>query len=140
MKTYRLLCLILIFPLLFSVSSSTPAASNTDFVNAVEHGLSTENSGEKNSVALQDIIDSLSESGGTVYIPAGRYKFAENGSQTIGTHCIKMRSNVSIVGDGVDTVLEPVGESLYGLDMFYFNDYVDTGEAVYLLRWEMLNI
>lgn len=132
MKTSRLLCLILIFPLLFSVSSSTPAASNTDFVNAVEHGLSTENSGEKNSVALQDIIDSLSESGGTVYIPAGRYKFAENGSQTIGTHCIKMRSNVSIVGDGADTVLEPVGESLYGLDMFYFNDYVDTGEAVYL--------
>ncbi len=132
MKTSRFLCLILIFPLLFSVSSAVPTISETDVVNAVEYGLSTENSGEENSIALQSLIDSLSENGGTVYIPAGNYKFAENGRQTIGSHCIKMRSNVSIVGDGEATVLSPVGDSMYGLDMFYFNDYVDTGNAVYL--------
>ena len=36
-----------------------------------------------------------------------------------------MRSGVSILGDGEKTVLKPVGKSRYGLDMFYFNDYLD---------------
>ena len=67
-----------------------------------------------------------------MYIPAGEYEFAENGKQKIGSHCIKMRSGVSIVGDGEKTVLKPVGSSYYGMDMFYFNDYIDKGEALYL--------
>lgn len=110
-----------------------------DLVNATDHGLSVENSGPQNSKALQTLIDSLSDTGGTIYIPAGEYVFAENGSQTIGSHCIKMRSNVSIHGDGAETVLKPVGESAFGLDMFYFNDYLDAGEAVYLENCEFRN-
>ena len=105
---------------------------NNNIINAAEHGVSVENSGESNSRALQAIIDSAALEGKTVYIPAGEYEFAENGRQTIGSHCIKMRSGVSIIGDGEKTVLKPVGSSKYGLDMFYFNDYLDTGEAIYL--------
>lgn len=101
-------------------------------VNAVHHGLSTTNAGKQNSEILQKLIDDLSQRGGTIYIPAGVYEFAENGTQAIGSHCIKMKSNVRIVGDGDSTILKPVGESGYGMDMFYFNDYLDTGAAVYL--------
>jgi len=101
-------------------------------VDATEYGVSVDNTGEENSRNLQKLIDCLSKEGGTVYIPAGEYEFAENGTQTIGSHCIKMKSNVNIIGDGEDTVLKPVGESRYGLDMFYFNEYLDTGKAVYL--------
>lgn len=105
---------------------------NSDIINAAERGLSTENSGALNSQVLQALIDEVALSGKTVYIPAGEYEFAENGTQTIGSHCIKMRSGVSIVGDGEKTVLKPIGRSRYGLDMFYFNEYLDTGEAIYL--------
>ena len=104
----------------------------SDARNATEYGVSAGNTGKENSENLQRLIDSLSKDGGIVYIPAGEYEFAENGTQTIGSHCIKMRSNVSIIGDGENTVLKPVGESSFGLDMFYFNDYLDTGEAHYL--------
>ena len=101
-------------------------------VDATKHGLSERNSGKENSIALQALIDELSAEGGVIYIPKGEYEFAENGTQTIGSHCIKMRSGVSIVGDGEKTVLKPIGESKYGMDMFYFNDYLDLGEPNYL--------
>ena len=102
------------------------------YADASRYGVLPENSGKENSENLQKLIDDLSEIGGTIYIPAGTYEFQQNGTQTIGGHCIKMRSNVSIIGDGIHTVLKPVGTSPYGLDMFYFNDYLDTGEARYL--------
>ncbi|MBQ8413828.1 MAG: hypothetical protein IJX58_01095 [Clostridia bacterium] len=100
--------------------------------NATDFGVSVTNSGEENSRNLQSLIDTVSENGGKIYIPSGIYEFSENGSQAIGSHCIKMRSNVSITGDGEGTVLKPVGNSEWGLDMFYFNDYLDLGEANYL--------
>lgn len=101
-------------------------------LNAAEHGLAAENAGELNSKALQALVDKAAGSGKTIFIPAGEYEFAQNGKQRIGAHCIKMRSGVSIVGEGEKTVLKPVGHSYYGMDMFYFNDYIDKGEAVYL--------
>ncbi len=133
--------LILIF-LLVGCKQSEESKIPDGAIDATEHGVSTENSGEENSQNLQKLIDELSAEGGTIYIPAGEYIFAENGRQTIGSHCIKMRSNVSIVGAGEDTVLRPCGESGYGLDMFYFNDYLDTGEGIYLenCRFESFTI
>lgn len=122
---------VFVFLLLFLFPGCKEDKGNAYF-NATQYGLSEEHSGEENSAALQALIDQLSAEGGTIYIPAGEYTFAENGSQTIGSHCIKMRSNVSINGDGDATVLKPVGHSQYGLDLFYFNAYLDTGEAVYL--------
>ena len=143
-KTLLILCLILSLTLLIGCRplDENPAQIPEGAVDATAHGVSTENDGAQNSLALQALIDSLSAEGGTVYIPAGEYVFAANGTQTIGAHCIRMRSDVSIVGDGDATVLKPTGDSYYGLDMFYFNDYLDTGNAVYLrnCRFESFTI
>lgn len=99
-------------------------------INAADYGLSPDNSGEENSRILQSLVDNMSP--GTIYIPAGEYLFCETGRQTIGSHCIKMKSNVSIVGAGDSTILKPVGSSREGLDMFYFNDYLDVRSPNYL--------
>ncbi len=126
----RLLSLLIVVMMLCGCSNGhEPSASRVD---ASRYGVLPGNSGKENSENLQTLIDELSEIGGTIYIPAGTYEFEQNGTQTIGSHCIKMRSNVSIIGDGELTILKPVGTSQYGLDMFYFNDYLDTGEAKYL--------
>ena len=132
MRIIRVFLLFVPLLLLFWTVGCTEEPSAEDFVNATEHGVSPENTGEENSRALQAVLDELTETGGTVYLPAGEYEFAENGRQTIGSHCIKMRSNIRLVGDGEATVLKPVGHTPRGLDMFYFNEYLDTGEAVYL--------
>lgn len=128
-RTVLLICLTVLLVLLVGCR---PSAQPEGSVDATRYGVSADHGGEQNSIALQALIDELSIAGGTVYIPSGEYLFAANGTQTIGAHCIKMRSNVSIVGDGETTILKPVGESAYGLDMFYFNDYLDTGKPLYL--------
>ncbi|MBE6917556.1 MAG: hypothetical protein E7470_06650 [Ruminococcaceae bacterium] len=99
---------------------------------ASDYGVLPGNNGSENSKNLQDLIDRVSVKGGTIFIPQGEYLFCQNGTQTYGDHCIKMRSNVSILGSGDQTILMPVGESRYGLDLFYFNDYLDHGKADYL--------
>ena len=131
-KKYFRFCFLLLILLLTGCQQHEAEENKPTTVDATDYGLSTENDGKTNSKALQTLIDSLSEDGGTIYIPTGEYEFAENARQTIGSHCIKMRSDVSIVGDGATTVLKPIGKSSHGLDMFYFNDYLDTGEPIYL--------
>lgn len=118
-----LLCLVL---LLFLLPRPEPV------YDASIYGVLPGNSGSENSKNLQSLIDKASVDGGTIFIPEGEYEFSKNGTQTYGDHCIKMRSNVSICGSGEKTVLMPVGESDYGLDMFYFNDYLDLGDPTYL--------
>lgn len=101
--------------------------------DAAHYGIHTENTGRENSQILQELINTVADAGGgTVYIPAGTYTFAANGSQKIGNHCIKLKSNVSIKGDGKTTILLPTGDTENGLDMFYFNDFADTGNRTYL--------
>ena len=132
MKKYILMLLITVL-ISFAITSCGEAEALPDGVtDASEHGITPDNSAQENTENLQRLIDTLYQSGGTVYIPRGEYKFAAGGTQTIGSHCIKMRSGVSIIGEGELTVLKPVGESSYGLDMFYFNEYLDTGVPVYL--------
>lgn len=126
----RWIWLILTIGLLFGCASTQEPVDRR--INAKDHGVLPENTGLLNSQNLQKLIDELSLEGGTIYIPAGEYQFSANGTQAIGDHCIKMKSNVSILGDGEKTVLMPVGDSQFGLDMFYFNDYLDTGEGTYL--------
>lgn len=105
--------------------------SEQGIYNAREYDLSPTNTGKENSIILQTLIDSI-PSNTTIYIPSGEYEFSANGYQTIGSHCIKMRSNVNIVGDGEGTILKPSAQSAHGLDMFYFNELLDKGVARYL--------
>lgn len=101
-------------------------------VNALEHGVSPSNSGIKNSIALQNLIDSLTNSKGVIYIPSGEYEFAEGVKWEMSSYCIGMKSNISIIGDGDTTILKPVGRSEKGLDMFFFNDCFEKGYPWYL--------
>lgn len=92
----------------------------TGAYNATEHGLNVENTGLQNSDALQALIDTLNENGGgTIYIPAGEYMFAQTGdvAQWGGTS-VRLKNNVSIVGDGASTVLLPTGTEEKCFNMF----------------------
>ena len=102
------------------------------WVNAADYGLAPDNDPVENSRILQQLVQQMSRQGGTIHIPAGSYPFGELGQQTIGSHCVRMYSNVAITGDGAATVLRPVGVTEQGLDMFYFNDYRDLGQPNYL--------
>lgn len=132
LNTIKFLAIVLIITTItFVFSGCQFVCASTYYYDATKFGVSTTNTGEENSKALQELIDMLPINE-TIYIPSGEYKFAEIGQQSIGSHCIKMRSNVNIVGDGDSTVLLPVGNSKYGLDMFYFNELLDNGTATYL--------
>ena len=132
MKFSKCVICITLLLLLLQILSGCMVNDTKEYINVTQFGVLPANSGRENSQNLQKMIDQLSADGGTLYIPAGEYEFAENGTQTIGSHCVKMRSNVNIIGDGTSTILKPVGSSQYGLDMFYFNEYLDRNLAVYL--------
>ncbi len=83
-----------------------------------------------NTALLQKAVDEASENGGgTLYIPAGTYYFSSQGSNKRGNeeYVCMPKDNVTIIGAGDATVLQPVGRSSGGLDMFYFNEYADSG-------------
>ena len=85
---------------------------------------------KKNTASLQSLVDETSANGGgTIYIPEGRYYFASQGLNRRGNeeYVCMPKDNVTIVGAGEGTCLMPVGKSRGGLDMFYFNEYADSG-------------
>lgn len=101
-----------------------------------------------NSKYLQSIIDEVSSSGGgNIYIPEGTYYFSSNGqnSRNYEDYAIKCKDNVKIIGAGSNTstgtILKPYGETTYGLDMFYFNEYADSSfqNATYLTNADFSN-
>ena len=100
---------------------------------------------QNNTARLQNHIDNVSNSGGgVVRIPAGTYYFASAGAnvRNVEEYVIKCRDNVVIEGAGTNendankyTILKPKGKvslSQGGIDMFYFNDYIDYSEERYL--------
>lgn len=92
---------------------------NARSYNATKYGVSTENTGLENSNALQTLIDTLHKNGGgTIYIPAGEYVFAQKYTGDYGGTCVYIRSNVNIVGDGASTVLLPTGTEDKCFNMF----------------------
>lgn len=83
-----------------------------------------------NTKELQACVDKANENGGgTVYIAEGTYYFASQGSNRRGNeeYVCMPKDNVAVVGSGRETILKPVGRSSGGLDMFYFNEYADSG-------------
>lgn len=95
---------------------------------------------QKNTESLQNAINIVSENGGgNVIIPSGTYYFSQGGSSSRGSrYVIRCRNNVHLKGAGTNendtnnlTVLKPYYEAASGsrgsLDMFYFNNYADTG-------------
>lgn len=93
-----------------------------------------------NTIKLQDAMNKVSDAGGgTVYLPSGTYYFGlggVNSSSEKEDFAIKCRNNVHLKGKGVDenssnyTVLKPLYNNPSangGMDMFYFNNYKDSG-------------
>ena len=92
-----------------------------------------------NTAELQARVDEVHDAGGgTVILPAGTFYFSSQGMHVRGFEsyvCIP-RDNVCVEGQGIYTVLMPVGETPGGLDMFYYNEYTDSGfkNPVYLVN------
>ncbi len=85
---------------------------------------------EANTKVLQECIDRANANGGgTVYIPKGDYYFASQGlnGRKYNEYVCMPKDNVTVIGAGKETVLYPVGRTTNGLDMFYFNEYADSG-------------
>ena len=104
----------------------------------------TETAMKANTKALQEAVDLVSENGGgVIYVGKGTFHFASQGLNARGNEefvCMP-KDNVTIVGEGADTVFKPVGRSRGGLDMFYFNEYADSGftNPQYLVNADFYN-
>lgn len=117
--------------------------SKSDQYNGLDITLTTlkigESFAEYNTKELQSAINMVSESGGgTVYLPSGTYYFGPGGHNLADNEdfAIKCRNNVHLKGKGTDensldyTVLKPYYNNPSGngsMDMFYFNNYKDSG-------------
>lgn len=99
-----------------------------------------ESSAAYNTSKLQEAMNKVSEAGGgTIYLPSGTYYFGPGGYNSLNDKedfAIKCRNNVHIKGKGTDensnsyTVLKPLYDDPRangGMDMFYFNNYKDSG-------------
>lgn len=89
-----------------------------------------------NTKYLQGLID-LAQINSIIHIPKGTYYFASSGANVrrVEEYVIKCRSNITIEGEGTKTILKPYGKtklSVGGIDMFYFNNYMDYNDATYL--------
>lgn len=91
-----------------------------------------------NTKVLQSAMNKVSAlGGGTVYLPSGTYYFKQGGtSNRKEKFVIKCKDNVKLKGNGVKgssaTILKPLYSNTSssvsgGLDMFYFNNYSETG-------------
>lgn len=93
-----------------------------------------------NTKELQEAMNKVSEAGGgTIYLPSGTYYFGPGGYNNTTDQedfAIKCRNNVHLKGKGTDensssyTILKPYynnPSASGGMDMFYFNNYKDSG-------------
>lgn len=105
-----------------------------------------EGKAENNTMVLQEEYDTLTEKGGgTITIPEGRYYFAAASVYGKSETCIRVRSNVKLVGAGQDkTIFLPVGmytegsKYEHGVDMFSWQGiYVEGG--AYLVNADFEN-
>lgn len=112
---------------------------NITIVTGLTEGQNAETSSQLiNTSILRAAIDNA-KYGDIIKIPEGTYLFAINPNDSAATnidemgdgaegsyeyHVIEMKSGITVIGEGQnDTILMPVGEYDYGLDMFYWNKY-----------------
>ena len=97
-----------------------------------------------NTAELQSCVDRAAEAGGgTVLLPTGTFYFSTQGmnARKFEDYVCMPKDNVLVEGQGELTVLQPVGNTQGGLDMFYYNTYADTGtkKPVYLVNADFKN-
>jgi len=96
-----------------------------------------------NTSYLQNLVNNAKE-GQTIKLPAGVFYFSSNGKNSRKVEDFVIRfsgtnKGFSIVGAGIDetksdghTILKPYGDVDNGLDMFYFNAYMDYNDPIFL--------
>ncbi len=97
-----------------------------------------------NTAELQRCVDAAHDAGGgTVVLPKGTFYFSTQGVNARGfeNYVCFPRDDVTVEGQGIYTVLMPVGMTPGGLDMFYFNEYADSGfkDPLYLVNADFRN-
>lgn len=145
-KLSLLFSFLLVVILIFYPKNNTLAlldvSSKNDIVLKKDVDLISNSKLEKdirnNTKILQSAMDKVSAlGGGTVYLPSGTYYFKQGGtSNRKEKFVIKCKDNVRLKGNGVRgssaTILKPLYSNTNssvsgGLDMFYFNNYSESG-------------
>lgn len=145
-KLSLLFSFLLVIILLFNERSDSLAllevSSKNDVVLKKDIDLISNSNNDKdirnNTKVLQSAMNKVSAlGGGTVYLPSGTYYFKQGGtSNRKEKFVIKCKDNVKLKGNGVKgssaTILKPLYSNTSssvsgGLDMFYFNNYSETG-------------
>lgn len=145
-KLSLLFSFLLVVILIFYPKNNTLAlldvSSKNDIVLKKDVDLISNSKLEKdirnNTKILQSAMDKVSAlGGGTVYLPSGTYYFKQGGtSNRKEKFVIKCKDNVRLKGNGVKgssaTILKPLYSNTNssvsgGLDMFYFNNYSESG-------------
>lgn len=145
-KLSLLFSFLLVIILLFNERNDSLAllevSSKNDVVLKKDVDLISNSKNDKdirnNTKVLQSAMNKVSAlGGGTVYLPSGTYYFKQGGtSNRKEKFVIKCKDNVKLKGNGVKgssaTILKPLYSNTSssvsgGLDMFYFNNYSETG-------------
>ncbi len=87
---------------------------HTDVLNAADYGVLPGNGlGERNSAALQRALDDLGAGGGgTLFIPAGEYEFAEPITVGVSTDA-NCSGTVRITGGSMPALLAPDDSTVF---------------------------
>ena len=86
------------------VQSIIANSKGSHMYNVLDYDISTDN--EDNSQALQTLVDMVNANGGgIIYFPKGVYKFKYTGLNGNHKYAILHKSNVSIVGENIETTI-----------------------------------
>lgn len=99
-----------------AVTAQGASSASGVYYCATDYGISTD--AEDNTLALQALIDNISESGGgIIFFPSGTYNFMQwNATHGDSRWAIEMKSNVSIMGENLETtVFKQTQERAYAL-------------------------
>ena len=87
---------------------------------ATDYGISTD--AEDNTPALQSLVDTISaKGGGVIFFPVGTYNFKKAATK----YAVLMKSNVSIVGENIETTILKQSEAV-PYSLFYFMGSADS--------------
>lgn len=96
-----------------NIPAATSGSAKSGYYIATDYGISTDS--EDNTLALQTLVDTVSAAGGgIIFFPVGTYNFKKASTR----YAVLMKSNVSIVGENIETTIFKQTEEV-PYSMFY---------------------
>ena len=97
-----------------NIPAPTGGSAKSVYYIATDYGISAD--AEDNTPALQTLVDTVSEAGGgIIFFPVGTYNFKKAATK----YAVLMKSNVSIVGENIETTILKQSEAV-PYSLFYF--------------------